>query len=77
MCYHAKIDKHNGINLDSTPLCPETQRALEELCEECKDIFSLNQNNISHTKLLTVDNNTADNPPMTQKLYTLPLKHIQ
>ena len=41
-----------------------------------KDIFSLHQGDINHTKLLTMDIDTVDHPPITQKHYILPLKHI-
>ena len=50
---------------------------MNELCDECKYIFSLPQGNIGHTKLLTMDIDTGDHCPVAQKPYTLPLKHFQ
>ena len=41
------------------------------------DIFCLHQGDISQTKLLAMDIDTADYLPSVQKPYTLPLKHIQ
>ena len=37
--------------------------------------FSLHKTDISHTKLCTMDIDTWDHPPITQKSYNLPLKH--
>ena len=49
---------------------------LDESCEEYKDILSLHQGDIGHTKLLTMDIDTGDHPPITAEPYTLPLKHM-
>ena len=38
-------------------------------------MFSLNNEDIDHTQLVTVDIDTGDSPPVCQKPYTLPLKH--
>ena len=38
-------------------------------------MFSLNNEDISHTQLVTMDIDTGDSPPICQKPYTLPLKH--
>ena len=37
----------------------------------------LHQDDIGHTKLLTMDIDTGANPPIMQKPYTLTLKHSQ
>ena len=68
---------HRHINPDHTPQSPETQKALDDLCEEYKDTFSLHQGNTGYNKLPTTDIHTGDHPAMAQKLYTLPLKHTQ
>ena len=38
-------------------------------------MFSLNNEDIGHTQLVTMDIDTGDSPPVCQKPYTLPLKH--
>ena len=38
-------------------------------------MFSLTNEDIGHTQLVTMDIDTGDSPPVCQKLYTLPLKH--
>ena len=68
---------HRKINLGHTPNCPETQQALDKLCEVYKDTFSLHQGNMCNTKLLTMETYTGNHPPSAQKPYTLPVKHIQ
>ena len=38
-------------------------------------MFSLNNEDIGHTQLVTMDIDKGDSPPICQKPYTLPLKH--
>ena len=38
-------------------------------------MFSLNNEDIGHTQLVTMYIDTGDSPPVRQKPYTLPLKH--
>ena len=42
---------------------------------EFKDIFSTDSSDIGKTPLLEVGIDTGDSLPITQKTYTLPLKH--
>ena len=44
---------------------------------EFKDIFSTDLGDIGKTPLLEVEIDTGDSPPITQKPYTLPLKHTE
>ena len=45
-----EITNHGKINLGSTPLGLEMQKALGELCEEYDYIFSLHQGDTGHTR---------------------------
>ena len=45
------------------------------MCIEFNDIFSADSSGIRKTPLLEVEIDTGDNFPITQKPYTLPLKH--
>ena len=45
------------------------------MCKEFNDIFSADSSDIGKTLLLEVEIDTADNLPITQKPYTLPLKY--
>ena len=47
------------------------------LCKEFEDIFSKNSEDIGHTPLVTMDIETGDSPPVCQKPYSLPLKHVE
>ena len=44
---------------------------------EFNDIFSTDSGNIGKTPLLEVEIDTSDSLPITQKPYTLPLKHTE
>ena len=62
-----ELDTHRKIILESTPLCPKTQKVCDELCNENQGIFSLHQGDISCSKLLTMDINSGDHPPSVHK----------
>ena len=47
------------------------------MCTEFKDIFSTNSCDIGKTPLLEVEIDTGDSRPITQKPYSLPLKHTE
>ena len=47
------------------------------LCNEFEDIFSKSSEDIGHTPLVTMDIETGDSPPICQKPYSLPLKHVE
>ena len=51
------------------------KQLFKELCEEFKDIFLVDFTDIGCTALVTMDIDTGDSPSISQKLYTLPLKH--
>ena len=48
----------------------------EKLCEEYNDIFSKDSSDIGKTPLITMEIETGDSPPVCQRPYNLPLKHI-
>ena len=52
-----------------------TRRKFEELKEQYPKVFSLSNEDIGHTQLVTMDIDMGDSPPVCQKPYTLPLKH--
>ena len=53
------------------------KQAFRDLCTEFIDIFSADSGDIGKTPLLEVEIDTGDSPPITQKPYTLPLKHTE
>ena len=73
--YPADIKVHQKIELEDANVSEEQQNAFKELCNEFKDIFSVDSSDIGKTSLIEMEIDTGDSPPITQKPYTLPLKH--
>ena len=53
------------------------RQKFEELCEEYGEAFSKNNENIGRTKLVKMDIDTGNSPPVSSRPYTLPLKHYE
>ena len=72
VCSLAEVNTHGRINQDHTSEGLGTQQALDDLCEEYENIFSLHQGDTGHTELLTMDIGTRDYFPIVKKsiLYT-------
>ena len=51
------------------------QNVFKGLCNEFKDIFSIDSSDIGKTPLIEMEIDTGDSLTITQKPYTLPLKH--
>ena len=73
----ADIDVHRKVELQDADISEEHKQAFRELCTEFTDIFSTDSGDIGKTPLLEVEIDTGDSPPITQKPYTLPLKHTK
>ena len=73
----ADIDVHRKVELQDADISEEQRQAFRDLCMEFKDIFSTDSGDIGKTPLLEVEIDTGDSPPITQKPYTLPLKHTE
>ena len=73
----ADIDVHRKVELQDAEVSEEHQNAFKELCNEFKDIFSVDSSDIGKTPLVEMEIDTGDSPPITQKPYTLPLKHAK
>ena len=73
----ADIDPQEPIKLRDAEVTPEYRKAFEDLCSEFETIFSKDSADLGKTPLLKMDIPTGDNPPITQKPYTLALKHVQ
>ena len=68
----AGIEVHRKVELQEL----EAQiNVFKNLCVEFNNIFSTDSSDIGKTPLLEVEIDTGDNLPITQKPYTLPLKH--
>ena len=71
----ADIEVHQKVALQDADITKAQQNAFKDLCTEFKDIFSTDSSDIRKTPLLEVEIDTGESPPITQKPYTLPLKH--
>ena len=71
----AQITKHQKVELKDHNASKETKQWSEELKSKYPEVFSLNNEDVGHTQLVTMDIDTGDSPPVCQKPYTLPLKH--
>ena len=71
----AQVTEHRCVELNDQNISEETKKKFEELKEKYLKVFSLNNEDIGHTQLVTMDIDTGDSPPVCQKLYTLLLKH--
>ena len=71
----ADIEVQRKVELQDANITEAQQNAFKDLCAEFNDIFSTDSSDIGKTPLLEVEIDTGDNLPITQKPYTLPLKH--
>ena len=69
------IEVHRKVDLQDADITETHWNAIKGLCTEFKDIFSVDSGDIGKTPLLEVEIDTGDSLPITQKPYTLPLKH--
>ena len=71
----AQVTEHCRVELKDHNASEDTKQWFEELKAKYPEVFSLNNEDIGCTQLVTMDIDTGDSPPVCQKLYTLPLKH--
>ena len=72
----ADVDTHRKVKLQDAEVLDNYKKEFEELCEEYNDIFSKNSSDIGKTPLIPMEIETGDSPPVCQRPYNLPLKHI-
>ena len=73
----ADIETHREIKLKDADVEPEQRQKFEDLCKEFEDVFSKDSTDLGRTPLLTMDIDTGDHPPVTQRPYSLALKHVE
>ena len=72
----ADVDTHRKVKLQDAEVLNKYKIEFEKLCEEYNDIFSKDSSDIGKTPLITMEIETGDSPPVYQRPYNLPLKHI-
>ena len=75
ICSPAEVKFHRRVELKDHNVSEDTKKHFEELCQQCPEVFSTNNKDISRTNLITMDIDTGDSLPSAKKPYTLPLKH--
>ena len=73
----ADVAGPSKANLQDLEVMAEETKAFNKLCEKYADVFSDNFGNIGRTPLIKMDIDTRGNPPICQRPYTLPLKHVE
>ena len=73
--FPAQVTEHRRMELKDQNISEETKKKFKELKEKYPKVFSLNNEDIGCTQLVTMDIDMDDSPLVCQKSYTLPLKH--
>ena len=73
----ANIEVHRKVELQDADITDDQRKACKDLCTEFSNIFSMDSGDIGKTPLFEVEIDTGDSLPITQKPYTLPLKHTE
>ena len=73
----ADVETQRKVKLQDAYITEIDKEKFRCLCNEFEDIFSKSSEDIGHTPLVTMDIDTGDSPPVCQKPYSLPLKHVE
>ena len=77
ICSPADVPGSRKVQLQDKDIATDIRQKFEELCKEYGEAFSKNNEDISRTKLIKMDIDTGDSPPVSSRPYTLPLKHYE
>ena len=73
----AQVESQRRVKLQDAYVSEKDKNNFRNLCKEYADIFSKSSEDIGHTPLVTMDLETGDSPPICQRPYSLPLKHVE
>ena len=77
ICSPADVPGHRKVHLQDKEVSVDIHQRFEELCEEYSQAFSQHNEDIGRTKLVKMNIDTGDSPPVGSRPYTLPLKHYE
>ena len=77
LCSPADVPGPHKVQLQDKDIATDIRQKFKELCEEYGEAFSKNNEDISRTKLVKMDIDTGDSPPVSSRPYTLHLKHYE
>ena len=72
----ADINPRVKPKLKDADITPEWKQKFEELYEKYKKVFSKDSADIGKTPIIQMEIDTGDNPPVSQRPYSLALKHV-
>ena len=75
LCSPVDVPGPRKVQLQDKDITTDIRQKFEELCEEYGEAFSKNNEDIGRTKLVKMDIDTGDSPPVSSRPYILPLKH--
>ena len=77
ICSPADVPGHRKVHLQDREVSVDICQRFEELCEDYGQAFSQHNEDIGRTKLIKMDIDTGDSPPVSSRPYTLPLKYYE
>ena len=77
LCSPADVPGPRKVQLQYKDISTHIWQKFEELCNKYGEAFSKNNEDIGRTRLIKMDIDTGDSPPVSSRLYTLPLKHYE
>ena len=77
LCSPADVPGPHKVQLQDKNITTDIRQKFKELCDEYGEAFSKNNEDIGRTKLVKMDIDTGDSPPVSSRPYTLPLKHYE
>ena len=77
ICSTADAPGQRKVHLQDKEVSVDIHQRFEELCEEYGQAFSKHNEDIGRTKLVKMDIDMGDSPPVSSRTYTLPLKHYK
>ena len=77
ICSPADVPGHRKVHLQDKDISGDVRQRFEELCDEYGQAFSKHNEDIGRTKLVKMDVDTGDSPPVSSRHYTPPLKHYE
>ena len=77
ICSPGDVPGHRKVHLQDKDISDDVHQRFKELCDEYGQAFSKHNEDIGRTKLVKMDVDTGDSPPVSSRPYTLPLKHYE
>ena len=77
ICSPTDVPGHHKVHLQDKKISGDIHQRFQELCEKYGEAFSKHNEDIGRTKLVKMDIDTGDSPPVSSRPYTLPLKHYE